>query len=324
MTLTALLSDLYRRMRYQSTPATDVTTRLTAFLNETQQELAEDPRLASLLRGETTFATVVSQAEYGLPPNLGRITTIRDTGNRWKLRPESLNWYRGAWPDQTQSGTPDRYVLLGPKPVKLQPAAATGVWAASSSASDTVPTVSVEAVRTGGYPHQPTAVALTGTSRVAIGAQTDYIEITDFYLSAVCVGDVTLYDAAAAGNVLGVIPKGQTRSTYEWIAFCPTPSAIRTYGLDYERFASDLVNGTDEPYWVPAKFHRLLGAGARKKEYEYQGDERLALASQEFDRGVQMLVSHVNNPPDYVLVPGRGRGGRSDLGSAYPAGTVWD
>lgn len=324
MTFADLLSDVYRRTRYSSSPASDVVTRIKALCNETQQELAEDPRLASLLRGTTTFATTASQAAYGLPPNIGRLTKIRDTSNRWALRQESLDWYRTVWTDTTDEGTPDRYVLLGPKPVKLQPSAATGVWAVSSSGSDTAITASLEAIRTGGYVHQPSATTLTGTSRVQLGSQTDYEEITDFYLSAAPVGDVSLYDAASNGNVLAVIPKGQTRATYPWIAFVPTPSASITYALDYERIVTDLVNNTDEPYWLPAQFHRLIGLGARKKEYEFQADDRLVVAADEYDKTLRLLLAYVNAPPDAVLVPGGRRFGRSDLGSQYPAGTIWD
>lgn len=321
-----MLADLYRRGRYQdaATVAAAVTTRLTAFLNETQQELADDPRLQSLLRGTTTLASVASQATYGLPPVVGRITAIRDTSNRWPLRLESLSWYRSRVPNPaTQTGTPDRYVELGLKPVSANPAA-TGVWAASSSASDTVPTVSLEAVRTGGYVHQPTATALTGTSRVAIGSQTDYVEITDVYLSAACVGDVTLFDAAAAGNTLGVIPKGQTRSTYPWIALALTPAGVLTYSIDYERLLTDLVNGTDAPYWLPFAFHRLVVIGARRKEYEYQKDDRLEVAMKDWNATLPLLLAYVNNPPGGVLIPGGTSRGLSDLGSNYPAGTVWD
>jgi hypothetical protein len=189
MTLTAILAELYRRCRYVASPDAAVTTRLTAFANETQQELAEDPRLLSLLRGSTTFATTASRAEYGLPPNIGRIVTVRDTTNRWPLSPESLSWYRAVMPNlTTETGTPTVYAPLGPKPVTLQPAAATGVWVASTSASDTAVTTSLEAIRTGGYSHQPADTTLTGTTRAQLGTQTDYIEIVDWYLSAASVG----------------------------------------------------------------------------------------------------------------------------------------
>lgn len=325
MNLAAIQAEVYRRLKYQPSPSPDVVTRIAAEINEAQQELTDDPRLQSLLRGETSLTTVASQAEYGLPPHIGRITTIRDTSNRWPLRQESLWWYRTAVPDQTvQTGTPSRYILLGPKPVVRQPVS-TGVWADSSSASDTSgPSVSVEAVRSGGYLHQPDPTALTGVTRVQIGSQTDYVELTDFYLDQACVGDVTLYDAAAAGNVLGFIPAGQTRSTSNWIAFAVTPSDALTYQIDYERIVTDLVNPTDEPYWLPTAFHRLLAIGARRKEYEYRDDERLESAVSEWNAGLNKLVAYVNNPPGAILIPGGASHGRSDLGSWYPSSTIWD
>lgn len=327
MTLTAMLAELYRRGRYGTTPATEVTTRLTAFLNETQQELAEDPRLASLLRGTLTFTTTASRAEYGLPPIIGRIVVMRDTTNRWPLTLQSLSWYRAVLPDQTsQTGTPTAYAELGPKPVTKQPAAATGVWAVSTSVSDTAITTSLEGVRTGGYPYQPSATTLTGTTRVQLGTSiTDYVEIIDWYLSAAAVGDVTLYDAAVAGNVLGVIPTGQTRATSPWIGLAPTPAAALTYTLDYERGLTDLVTGSDEPLWLPAAFHRLLLIGARRREYEYQSDDRIGVASDDWNAALLKLLTYVNNPPGRIVVPGAVSGvSRSDLGSQYPRGTIWN
>lgn len=325
MTFANILAEVYRRGRYQATPATDVVTRIKAFVNEAQQELAADPRLRSLLRGALTFTTTASQAEYGLGPQMARLVVVRDTTNRWPLRRRSLPWYRATLPDQTnQSGTPTDYADLGPKPVTKQPASATGVWAVSSSAGDTTQTVYIEANRTGLYLHSAT-VTLNGTTRAQVGSQTDYVEILDFYLSAAAAGDVTLYDAAASGNILGVIPKGQTRATSQWIGLAPTPSAALTYSVDYEHAVTDLVNDTDEPAWLPTAFHRLLAIGARRREYEYQNDDRLATAATEWDVETLKLVAFVNNPPDAVLVPGAVHGvGRSDLGAEYPAGTIWN
>ena len=134
------------------------------------------------------------------------------------------------------------------RPLLPQPAAATGIWAvSSSSASDTAgPTVSIAAIRTGGFLHQPSAQALTGTSRVQIGTQTDYIEIDKFTLSAACVGDVSLYDAVTVGNLLAVIPKGQTNARYLGIHWFPVPATALTYYVDYTRTTPDLT-ATDEP-----------------------------------------------------------------------------
>jgi hypothetical protein len=326
MTFAEILADVYRRGRYPVAPEPTVIVRLKGFVNETQQELAGDPKLAPLLRGSTTFATVASRAEYGLGPRIGRIVTVRDSTNRWPLIRETLSWYRAAVPNLTaQTGTPTHFVDLGPKSVTTQPAAATGVWAASTSAGDTTQTVSLEAHRTGPYLHQPSATTLTGVTRVQLGTQTDYEEIIDWYLNIVCAGDVTLYDGSGIGaNVLSVIPKGQTRSTSAWIGLAPTPSAALTYTADYERLITDLVNDTDVPFWLPFAAHRLLAIGARRKEYEYFGDERIAVAVQDWNTALLQCYAIVHNPPGRIVVPGGQGVRRSDLSGQYPAGTVWD
>ena len=51
MTLSEMRADLYRRFNYAASPATDVTTRLTAFLNETQNEILSEPGMEALRNG---------------------------------------------------------------------------------------------------------------------------------------------------------------------------------------------------------------------------------------------------------------------------------
>lgn len=326
MTFAEILSSCYRRLGLGTSPPAETVTRIKDYVNEAQQELAGMPGLAALLRGSTTLASVASQAVYALPPYVTRVTSITQGSQRRRLMTASEGWWRSVAPDPTVTlGTPAWYVPLGPHAVAAQPSA-TGVWAASSSASDTAgPTVSVEAIRTGGYPHTPAATALTGVTRVQIGTQTDYTEVTDLYLSAACVGDVTLYDAAAAGNTLAVIGKGQLRSRYEWIALYLTPSSVLTYTVNDERDATDLVNASDEAAWLPLRFHRLLAVGARKREYEKTDSDNYDKAEREWEMGVAQLLSYVTNKPDELVIPGGpGRSGVSDLGSNYPAGTIWD
>ena len=56
MTLANLLADVYRRLAFASAPAADVTTRLTAFLNETQQDLMSEPGTETFMNDVITFA----------------------------------------------------------------------------------------------------------------------------------------------------------------------------------------------------------------------------------------------------------------------------
>ena len=149
-------------------------------------------------------------------------------------------------------------------------------------------------------------------------------EVLDLYLATAAVGAVTLHEDSGLGTELAKVNIGQTRSRYEWVAFAPTPSDAITYTLDYERDATDLVNDSDEPAWLPSRFHRLLGVGARKKEYEGQDDGRHTTAAQEYEKERRKLLAYVNNPPDQVMVPGGSRRGVSDLGGSFPAGTIFD
>jgi hypothetical protein len=234
-----------------------------------------------------------------------------------------LDWYRTIEANPaSNTGTPEVYIPLGQQAVKQVPATTgTGLWAASSSASDTVPTVAIEAIRVDGYPHTPSNTTITGVTRVAIGTLTDYIDVTQFMVSAACVGDVTLYDAAAAGNVLGVIPRGATSARYQCFALFPTPSAVLPYTIDVEHDPYALSAANDEPL-LPLKFHRLLAIGARVKEYEKEGNERYPVAKREFDEAVSDMIYQVTCSPDYVMVPGHtpSRDGGSNLGPWYPGG----
>lgn len=324
MTFSAILADSYRRLRYQSSPASDVVTRIKAFINETHEAILSEPGLSSLLYGSLTFASVAARARYGLS-NVAQIRSMTETTNDQTITPRDLAWYRAANPDPASNqGTPEWYIPLGVVAVQQVPAVTgTGLWVASSSVSDTVPTVAIDGVRVGGYPHTPADTTLTGTTRAQIGGGsglTDYVDVTQFALSAACVGDVTLYDAAASGNVLAVIPRGQTTARYWGFLLSLTPSAAVTYTVDVEHEIMPLVNNTDEPL-LPAKFHRLLAMGARAKEYENQDDRRYTVAQAEFTKGLNDLKYAVTCPPDYVMVPGGSSVPTgSNLGPNFPSG----
>ena len=321
MTLAQILADTYRRCGYQTSPAAAVTTRLTAFINETHEAILSEPGLSSLLYGSVTIASVASRARYGLS-SIAQVRSLTETTNDAKLEARTLAWYRATNPDPASNeGTPEYYVPLGIVAVAQVPAiTGTGLWAVSSSASDTAPTVTIDAIRVDGYPHSPSAVALTGTSRVQIGSLTDYIDVTQFQLSTACVGDISLYDASSSGNLLAVIPRGQTTSRYWGFLLSPTPSAAVTYVADVEHDVRPLSADTDEPL-LPPRFHRLLALGARAKEYEQKDDPRLQVALAEYVKGLRDLKYAVTCPPGLVVIPGGSptRGG-SNLGPMYPAG----
>lgn len=321
MTLSQILADAYRRLGFDASPAAAVTTRFTAFANETHREILTAPGLDALRDDTITVASVASTPRTALPQGLARIKLVQDRSNNLLLRETTLTDLRLRDPGLTASGNPWAFALVGTTQVATQPSAATGVWAVSTSAADTVPTVNIQAFRTGGYPHTPSAVALTGTTRVAIGSQTDYVEILKFYLSAACVGDVTLYDAATNGNILAVIPKGQTFARYQTIHWYPTPAAALTYHIDYTRQIVDLANATDEPL-LPPDFHDLIGLGIRVREYEKNKSDRLEVAQAEYLVRLNALRQWVQTDGSLVVSMRRKPRRWSMLGGQYPADRV--
>ncbi len=321
MTFAQILADSYRRLRYASSPDAAVVTRIKAMVNETHEELLARPGMSPLLYGSMTVASEADRPRYGLS-GVAQVRSVTETTNDQALPMRSLAWYRATNPDPaSNTGVPEFVIPLGIVAVEQVPAVTgTGLWAVSSSASDTVPTVTIDAIRVNGYPHSPSATTLTGTTRVQIGTLTDYIDVTQFQLSAACVGDIRLYDAASSGNVLAVIPRGQTTSRYWGFILTPTPSDAVTYTADVEREVQTLTADTDEPL-LPPRFHRLLAMGARLKEYEYLQDDRRAIAEQEYVVGVHQMHYAVTCPQDYIAVPG----GQTDhvgsnLGPWFPAG----
>lgn len=287
MILTELLADVCQRIN-QPTADAKVTARLTAFANETHRQILTLPGLDSLRDDTTTIASVADQPRSALPPSLARIKLMQDRTNMRLIKPLTLNEIRRRDPGLSATGNPIAYALMGSTPVSRQPSAATGVWAASSSASDTTAQVLLQAIRTGGYLDGPVATTITGTTRVQIGSRTDYTEITRFALGKTCVGDVTLYDAAASGNTLAVIPIGKTSVRYIAIHWHPIPSTAITYHVDYTRQIPDLVQPTDEPL-LPPDFHWLISCGMRWKHYEKADDARYQTAREEYAAGVAAL-----------------------------------
>ena len=324
MTLGTILADLYRRLNYASSPASEVTTRLTAFVNEALQELLSDPGLGPYLdRWEPplTVASVASQAVYAAPARMTRILGVSERTNDRKLYALDLDRYRALDPDPTaNTGTPEAWVPLGAMAVAVQPSDASDILVDSTAAGDTN-TAYLEGIRTGGYPTS-LSVTMTGVTAVSFSATiTDLIQITKFYLSAAAVGTVTLHEDASGGTELARIPIGQTFSRYQGFALWPTPASAITYYLDGDRDLPDMSITNDEPP-LPARFHRLLVEGALIREWDKKHDtEQQVKAQQRWAKGVSALRYFLTCPPDY-LPSTAARVERSRLGAGYPA-TEW-
>ena len=323
MTLSEMRADLYRRFNYAASPATDVTTRLTAFLNETQNEILSEPGMEALRNGSLTFASVANTPQYSLPQAAARVKTIYETTNDHKLWPRDLEWYRAAYPDVAAvTGTPEYFVDLGLTGIAVQPSDASEIFVDSTAAGDTG-TAYLEGYRTGGY-FRSLSVTMTGTTAVSLGAAiTDFVWLTKFYISAAAVGTVTLHEDASGGTELARIPIGQTFARYRRIALVPTPSAAITYTCDFDYDVPDMSNANDESI-LPPRFHRLLVLGARSKEYEKQDDQsRKILVDREFEKGLKKLKFYVYSQSvgQPNLRGSRGLERPSQLGAWFGSGT---
>jgi hypothetical protein len=320
MTLTAILLDCYRRLRYTAAPPTTVTTRLTALINETHRDLLALPGMERLRDDVLPVVALANQGRSGLPPTVARINAMVDRTNNFKLVQVPLSELRLSDPAQAfTGGYPMRYSVIGNVAVQIQPAAATGLWVNSTSALD-VGKAYVESVVTGGYPnfYITAGTTMTGATRAAIGSLATHIEVVKFFVDTVAAGYISLWDAAAAGNELARIPIGETFSRYVGVEWWPIQTANVTEHCDYTRAIVDLVAGTDEPL-LPRDFHYLLAIGTRRKEYELLDDSRLVQADADYRRGIAALKSWVLNNGDQLaslrpLVPHW-----NNLGSQYPS-----
>lgn len=322
LTLTTLLTDLYSELRYAASTPTSVTDRLTRYLNRTHRELLTIPGMTRLRDDTFPITTVANQAQSGLPPAISRIQGIVDRVNNHKLKQVPLEQLRLMDPSQAfVAGYPLRYAVVGERHVQTQPAAATGVWAVSSSASDTTQKVYLETILTGGYINYPSSVFVTlnGTTRVQFGARTDIINVSKFYLDLTgAVGFVSLFDAAVAGNELARIPPQQTYARYLTVEWHPIPTTAQVLYVDATRQVIDLVNGGDEPL-IPSDFHYVMHLGALAKEYTFLDDSRAAQARADYAAGMRALKSWVGNDGDRLASLRSIPRGWSPLGSSFPA-----
>lgn len=323
MTFGEILSETYGLLRLPAAPPTATVSRVKLNVNKTHHKLLRAPGMLKLRDGVMPITAFANVARSGLPPVVSRIRGITDRLNNYPLAEVSLADLRIMNASQTfASGYPTRYAMAGYEAVQVQPSAATGLWAVSSSASDTAgPAVFIQTFTTGGYQLADTE-PLTGLTRVAIGTgtpRTDHEQVTRFYLSAACVGYISLWTAASGGTELARIEPGQTSQHYLTVEWFPVQTGDTTLYVDYTRNIPELVQNFDEPL-LPVDFHEILGLGARIKEYELLDDDRIVGARAEYREIEAALKSYVLNDGD-AIASLRPRTGvrRSPFGSNYPA-----
>jgi len=325
MTFLALKKRLARRRGANDTTLASATsTRYGDSLNETHRSLLRMPGMEPLRYGTITFASVASTPQYALPTQgVARVNRVIDAANRRTLSLQTLEWLRATNPDPaSQLSTPWSYVPVGYVEVQTQPTAPSQVFVKSTSASDTAQVIYVEGITTGGY-YRTASQTLTGTSALTVDSSiTDFILITKCYLSAVCLGNVTIHQASGSGIQLAKIGIGGIRAQYYSLILNPTPSGVLTYTCDILRSIPDMANDTDEPL-LPVDFHDILIDGGELRELKKQDDpERWRLVKGSYDDGVRSLRSFVIAHPDWRPVLGQTRMGISTLGPYFPADTT--
>lgn len=321
MTVGDLLADLYDAAN--ATESAVIRARMLRHLNKAQNAILREPGLGRLRQTALplTFASVASQAIYGLPASLARVIAITDHDTQRDLVPMTLDGLRASDPALTVSGTPYAFVPMGYGPLQAVPAS-TGLWAVSTSASD-VDTVHVDGIRAGGLPTGDVSTLLAGITRVALGTITDYVDVQALSLAVPAIGVVSIYDASSGGTVLAQIPIGQTSPRYFRVQLYPTPTAAVTYYVDGELKIVALVDNQDEPM-VPEEFHDVLAAYARMCEYEYKGDaSRIVIAHREYQTGLSRIKFSVNSHPADSLVMGRPTSRRFSRYGAWAPATHW-
>ena len=322
MEFSAILSAAYEDLGYQSSPSSDVVTRIKRYVNEGMQAILAEPALYGLLEADVpyTFASVADRAQYSLPDGHAYLRTLTDTTNDRVLTSLSLSDYRRLNAAES-TGTPSHYVLLGRVPVAVQPSDASEISAKPTSASDTG-TAYIEGLITGGY-KRIASVSMTGTTAVSLAtAITTFIEVTDFYLSAAAVGTVTLLEDSGSGTELARITIGQKRPNYQGFYLWPTPAGAATYVADTRREHELLVQDTDEPP-MPRDFHPMLVKYATYRDWERKDDSRSEGCRQQFDQFLSRLKYRLANSGDGMPVARSRRPyGVSRLGGYYPVDTV--
>ncbi len=293
------------------TPATQ--TRLLGFLNDRHRiALRKAPKLRN---GSGQLTTVTGQPKYSLPATVDTVKDVYDPAvNMRKLTNKDLNWVRTADPraEIISFGPPQSWIDNGYRatineiatPGALANGTATGnsVWVQSSSASDTG-TITMEYLRTGGVPGS-TSNTVTGVTPLQLSPTADVTEITKVYASPAPVGFLNLTLANGAGTLLSSLAPGATFARFKSLILWPTPnsnSLVLFY--DYVRVIPDAAGNLNDEPLLPLDFHPILIQGALTDEYQKMNDPRYAVASSEWQAGLDELSSSVLNTDDWIVVP---------------------
>ncbi len=307
MTFDELIGQVGQRLGYanaSSIPAT-VKVRLLAFMdNRHRQVVTKVPKLRDITNAPL-FTTVSGQQAYSLPPSVKAVKSLFDITNQRILYPVDSGLIRQLNPGGANNnfGLPGRFADIGYVPYQLKPPSANALYVVSST-TDTV-NVSVEYLRTGGYPSSAT-VTLTGATPVQVGTNADITDITKFFLAGAPAGFVTLRFANGAGTVLSTLAPRQTFARFRGILMDPAPNANLLYTADYTREITSATTDTNDEPLIDTDWQWILVSGVLMDEFNKMSDPRYSDAKTEWEQGMKDLTSDMMNIDNWVVVPNRG------------------
>jgi hypothetical protein len=303
MTFLEIQQAIYDVTGYDQSPPTAVTRRTKAWINEGYKRIHRAMGLNDLRPGSSELASVIDQTEYALAVAMEKIESVRNLDQQSRLNYLTRDALRMRDPGEIESGTPTHWIPMGTGPVSAQPSS-TGLWVVSSAAGDTTQTATVQGITAAGVTMPVASVTLNGVTRAQLGTVTTYERVVKFVISAVGVGTISLYDAAAAGNVLATIPIGLTSSTYQIIRLWPTAVAAENYLIDGQAKVTPLTADTDVPF-LPDSFHDLLVTyGEMREAKRLVNTNTFAISLQEWTDALKKMRSQVEFPSDYRPVAG--------------------
>lgn len=318
MTLNSIQLAIYRRCNYADTPAADVVTRILQWINIWHQRILAKPGMEDIRDSLLTFASVAGQTTYAMPQGITRIDDIFEAITPRSLKLGSISWIRQYDPQLLATGVPEVYAAVSGSQVTQNPVVASGVWVVSTNAADVTQIAHLDGLRTGGYRSGDQYATLNGTTRVAIGAFTDFIDLHKAFITAAGQGDISFFDAAVAGNELARISAGRTSQKQYVIQLWPKPTTTITYQVDCKRVVDDMTVPTDVPT-LPAEFHWLLVEAGSFEEWTRKSDPRATQAMTQLTDGIKDLRNWATNLPDYKPKSGERFDRPSRLGGQYPA-----
>lgn len=318
MILSNVLLECYDRLNFGSSPAADVTTRLTRFINSAVREVLADPILLKYRNATIPIVTVAGMSTCALQQAIADVNRIVDRGNQFELEETDQAWIRSQDPGRLVSGsTPTNYAIVGYRTqVAAQPAASEQLYVQSTSGSDTQ-IANIQVVNSKGY-IRAMSVNLTGATPVAIGPA-DSVMVKAFYLASAAAGEVFLTEVSGGGNEIARIGIGYTSARYCVLEFFPQTSTAVTLYADVQLDIVDLINGTDEPI-IEDEYTEAIIHLVRAREYDKREKTTLSVQAR---RDAQPIINRMY----FHMHARRGRSGQgrpprwSQLGPYYPPGS---